>query len=207
MKKMRVMNDKPLNAKTLVEYLRSWITPNSVFFDRNQGAIPPRSISIQKWSLSIIGEVKLPLTLSFDEILTLPKVIAANTLECSGNSRSLLSEKASGNPWTLGGVGIWLRDLLARAGLKPEAHHVAFEGFNKPLGTSGIKFIRSIPIEKAMSSTMLTYEMNGEPLPLWLPSTRPGPGLDRSQKPSNARSRTVIRLSQRRQMAQSYHSP
>ena len=172
MKKMRVMNAKPLNAETPVEHLRSWITPNSVFFDRNQGAIPPRRIPIKKWSLSIAGEVKSPLILSFDEILGLPKVIVANTLECSGNSRSLLNEKASGNPWTLGGVGnavwggIWLKDLLVQAGLRPEAQHVAFEGFDKPLGTSGIKFIRSIPIEKAMSSTMLAYEMNGEPLPL-----------------------------------------
>ena len=172
MKKMRVMNAKPLNAESQVEHLRSWITPNTVFFDRNQGAIPPRRIPIQKWSLSIAGKVKSPLTLSFDDILSMPKVINANTLECSGNSRSLLSEKASGNPWTLGGVGnaVWggvrLRDLLSQAGLKPEAKHIAFEGFDKPLGTSGIKFIRSIPLEKAMDSTMLAYEMNGEPLPL-----------------------------------------
>jgi DMSO/TMAO reductase YedYZ molybdopterin-dependent catalytic subunit len=34
------------------------------------------------------------------------------------------------------------------------------------MGAAGIKFIRSIPIEKAMSSTLLAYEMNGQPLPL-----------------------------------------
>ena len=169
---MRIMNSKPLNAETPIEHLRSWITPNSVFFDRNQGAIPARKIPIKKWSLSIAGEVESPMTLSFDDILSMPKVISADTLECSGNSRSLLPEKASGNPWTVGGVGnavwggIWLRELLTRAVLKPEARHVAFEGFDKPLGTSGIKFIRSIPIEKAMTSTLLAYEMNGEPLPL-----------------------------------------
>jgi len=172
MKKMRIMNSKPLNAETPIEYLRSWITPNSVFFDRNQGAIPLRKIPLKRWSLSIAGEVELPLILSFDDILSLPKVIAANTLECSGNSRSLLPKKASGNPWTVGGVGnaVWggiqLKELLTRAGLKPEANHVAFEGFDKPLGSSEIKFIRSIPIEKAMASTLLVYEMNGEPLPL-----------------------------------------
>jgi DMSO/TMAO reductase YedYZ molybdopterin-dependent catalytic subunit len=171
-KKMRIMNSKPLNAETPIEHLRSWITPNSVFFDRNQGAIPPRRIPIKRWSLSIAGEVQSPLTLSFDDILSMPKVITANTLECSGNSRSLLPKKASGNPWTVGGVGnavwggIWLRELLTRACLKPEARHVAFEGFDKSLGSSGIKFIRSIPIDKAVTSTLLAYEMNGEPLPL-----------------------------------------
>jgi DMSO/TMAO reductase YedYZ molybdopterin-dependent catalytic subunit len=43
---------------------------------------------------------------------------------------------------------------------------VAFEGLDKALGSAGIKFIRSIPIEKALTSTLLAYEMNGEPLPL-----------------------------------------
>lgn len=172
MKKMRIMSSKPLNAETPTEHLRSWITANSVFFDRNQGAIPYRRIPIEKWSLSVAGEVESPLTFSFDEILRLPKAISANTLECSGNSRSLLPQKASGNPWTVGGVGnavwggVWLREILAAAGLRPAARHVAFEGLDKPLGTSGARFIRSIPVEKAVASTLLAYEMNGAPLPL-----------------------------------------
>ncbi|MBI9082408.1 MAG: molybdopterin-dependent oxidoreductase [Desulfobacterales bacterium] len=62
--------------------------------------------------------------------------------------------------------GVRLRDVLEMAGPTPNARHVAFEGFDKPLGSSGISFIRSIPIEKAMDSTLLAYEMNGEALPL-----------------------------------------
>ena len=42
---------------------------------------------------------------------------------------------------------------------------MTFEEFDKSLGSAGIKFIRSIPVEKALSSTLLAYEMNGEPLP------------------------------------------
>lgn len=170
--KMRVMTAKPLNAETPSEYLKSWITPNSVFFDRNQGAIPPRRIPLNQWILNVLGEVQRPLTFSFEEILLMPKDIVANTLECSGNGRSLLGEKASGNPWTIGGVGnavwggIWLRDLLGKSGMTKKAQHVAFEGLDKTLGSSGVKFIRSIPIQKALSSTLLAYEMNGEPLPL-----------------------------------------
>ena len=38
--KMRVMSDRPLNAETPTERLRSWITANDVFFDRNQGQLP-----------------------------------------------------------------------------------------------------------------------------------------------------------------------
>ena len=169
---MRIMTQNPLNAETPTARLRSWITPNSVFFDRNQGQIPDAPVAPDVWVLSIDGEVGRPLSLDLDQITRLPKTIVSNTLECSGNSRSLLKKKAPGNPWTIGGVGnaiwggVWLRDLLKNAGLSDRAAHVAFEGMDIPVGKAGIKFVRSIPIEKAMSSTLLAYEMNGDPLPL-----------------------------------------
>lgn len=169
---MRVMTPRPRNAETPRQYLRSWITANKIFFDRNQGEIPEKKIDLSSWRLTISGKVEKTLTTDFDYLLSMPKAIVANTLECSGNSRSLLDKKASGNPWTIGGVGnavwggVWLKDLLDEAGVAPDARHVAFEGFDKPLGKAQIKFIRSIPLDKAMSSTLLAYEMNGEPLPL-----------------------------------------
>ena len=51
------------------------------------------------------------------------------------------------------------------AGLKKSAAHVAFEGFDQPLGSKGVRFIRSIPLQKALDSTLLAYEMNGDVLP------------------------------------------
>jgi DMSO/TMAO reductase YedYZ molybdopterin-dependent catalytic subunit len=170
--KMRVMTQKPLNAETPVEYLRSWITANAVFFARNQGEIPKEPIGLDQWELTIEGEVERSLQFTYGEIVRMPRAIAANTLECSGNGRSLLAEKASGNPWTVGGVGnavwagVWLRDLLDKTGLTARARHVSFEGLDQPLGSARVRFIRSIPLEKAMASTLLAYEMNGEPLPL-----------------------------------------
>ena len=171
-KNMRIMTKNPLNAETPIERLRTWITDNEVFFKRNQGQFPEAPDDLNTWSLAIDGLVHNELSLSFDTILRMPKVELANTLECSGNSRSLLKDKASGNPWTVGGVGnaIWggvrLRELLNKAGLNREAKHVCFEGFDIPKGKAQIKFIRSIPLDKAMDSTLLAYEMNGEPLPL-----------------------------------------
>jgi DMSO/TMAO reductase YedYZ molybdopterin-dependent catalytic subunit len=167
-KKMRVMTEKPLNAETPIESLRTWTTDNEVFFKQ----FMQRPIKLSSWKLDIAGLVKYNLTLTFADIRRMPKVEVANTLECSGNSRSLLEEKASGNPWTIGGVGnaiwggIWLKDLLAKAELGNDARHVSFEGLDKPLGSAAIKFIRSIPLEKAIDSTLLAYEMNGQPLPL-----------------------------------------
>jgi DMSO/TMAO reductase YedYZ molybdopterin-dependent catalytic subunit len=171
-KKMRVMTEKPYNAETPIESLRTWITDNTVFFKRNQGQMMKKPVKLSTWQLSIEGLVKHSLALSFEDIRRMPKVEVANTLECSGNSRSLLKEKASGNPWTIGGVGnaiwggIWLRDLLDKAKVKKGAQHVSFEGLDKPLGSAEIRFIRSIPLEKAVASTLLAYEMNGQPLPL-----------------------------------------
>ncbi len=169
---MRILSEKPLNAETPVAGLQSWITSNSVFFKRNQEMIMQSPVSLATWRLSVQGLVKEKIEISFSEILAMPKVEVASTMECSGNGRSLLGEKAPGNPWIIGGVGnaVWggvrLDQVLERAGIAPEARHVGFEGLDNPLVAGAKKFIRSIPLEKAMDSTILAYEMNGEPLPL-----------------------------------------
>ena len=63
--KMRIMSERPLNAETPGVFLRSWITPNSIFFDRNQGAVPGR-ISPGKWKLTVEGEVERPGVFGFE---------------------------------------------------------------------------------------------------------------------------------------------
>jgi DMSO/TMAO reductase YedYZ molybdopterin-dependent catalytic subunit len=79
--------------------------------------------------------------------------------------------------------GVRLADVLERAGIAPEARHVAFEGLDNPVAAGTIKFIRSIPSEKAMDSTIMAYEIIGEPLPLehGCPLRALGPGLDRGK--------------------------
>lgn len=72
--KMRIMTEKPLNAETPVASLRSWITANSLFFDRNQGGFPKEPISLAEWMLTVYGEVEKPLQLTMDQILRMPKV-------------------------------------------------------------------------------------------------------------------------------------
>lgn len=54
---------------------------------------------------SFPGRALISSELSMEDIRSMPKLEVANTLECLVNSRSLLKEKASGNPWTIGGVG------------------------------------------------------------------------------------------------------
>ncbi|HUX49866.1 MAG TPA: sulfite oxidase [Spirochaetia bacterium] len=170
-KHVHVMTENPLNAETTIESLRPWATANSEFFCRNQSQVLTEPIPISSWRLEISGEVAKTLSLSYEEILRMPKVTVANAIECSGNGRALLRKAARGNPWTTGGVGnavwggVWLKDILMAAGLTEKAFHVAFHGIPDPTGRTKAGFIRSIPMEKALSSTLLAYEMNGETLP------------------------------------------
>jgi hypothetical protein len=56
--------------------------------------------------------------------------------------------------------------VLKRAGLKPSAREILFDGADVPLGAMP-DFQRSIPLEKALDpNTLLAYEMNGEALPV-----------------------------------------
>ena len=53
--KMRIMTEKPLNAETSTESLRTWITDNEVFFKRNQGQFPDAPINLAQWELQVDG--------------------------------------------------------------------------------------------------------------------------------------------------------
>ena len=83
-KEMRVMTSRPLNAETPNTALRTWITDNDLFFKRNQGQIPEILVSLADWRLRVEGLVKKNLLLTFEDLHRLPKVEAADTLECSG---------------------------------------------------------------------------------------------------------------------------
>ncbi len=64
-------------------------------------------------------------------------------------------------------VGVRLRDVLDRAGVKPGAMAVRFNGLDKPVVTDAPDFIKSLAIDHARDGeVMLAYQMNGEQLPL-----------------------------------------
>ena len=64
--------------------------------------------------------------------------------------------------------GARLKDMLEKAGLKKETIEVAFDGADGPAVDKTPDFIKSIPVWKAVEdSTLIAYEMNGQPLPHW----------------------------------------
>ena len=132
-------------------------------------------IDAATWRLSVGGDaVERPLQLSYDDIRALPSRSLVCYLECAGNHRSMFEilngQATSGTQWGTGGIGnaewtgVPLRDVLAAAGIGPDAVSVLLVGLDAEAPEGG--FRRVLPAQKAMHpDTLLAYAMNGEDLP------------------------------------------
>jgi DMSO/TMAO reductase YedYZ molybdopterin-dependent catalytic subunit len=170
-----VRSESPLNLEMQFSTMDSFITPAKSFYVRTHFPIP--AIDRSAWWLYVEGEVEKPFSINYEELMTIESVTAPVTLECAGNNRNFLVPKVKGVQWHLGAVGTaeWtgvpLSVLIDRATLKPNAREVVLEGADlgvledpkSPRG--GLKFARSIPLEKAHRDVLLAYKMNGEDLP------------------------------------------
>jgi DMSO/TMAO reductase YedYZ molybdopterin-dependent catalytic subunit len=125
------------------------ITANQDFFSVSIGDTPGVPAN---WKLTIAGLVDQPLTLTLDEIKALPAVSEMRSLMCISNP---VGGDLTGNAmWQ----GVRFKDLLAQAGVKPNARVLKLESFDG--------FSTGIPLELGMDhASLLVYEMNGEPLP------------------------------------------
>jgi DMSO/TMAO reductase YedYZ molybdopterin-dependent catalytic subunit len=161
-----------LNEEAPLRALAQPVTPTAHFYQRTNFLIP--EMDSADWSLSVDGLVRTPLTLSWNEVRSMPSRTVAVTLECAGNGRSLLTPLPPGQPWGLGAVstalftGVPLRAVLERAGLADSAVEVLFAGADA-VGIDGRRterFERSLPLDKALHpDVLLAWEMNGQPLP------------------------------------------
>jgi sulfite oxidase len=169
----------PHNAEPSLDALvRSWITPNELFYVRSHAPVP--KIDTANFRLSVSGLVEKPFEISLAQLQSdFKRQAAVATMTCAGNRRSehSLVKEVSGVPWQAGAIGnaewagVRLSDLLKKAGIQQDARHVWFEGVDE-IDRKGkvIPFGASIPLSKAMSDTqnmpgaLVCYEMNGEPL-------------------------------------------
>jgi len=107
----------------------------------------PGPLSAEGWQVRLGGLVEKPVTLTYEEILALPKSIAdARLTSVSG--------------WSVRGQwgGVRLSDLLALVEPKPEATHAQFISYREIYTTC-------IPLDVALKErTLLAYEFDGEPL-------------------------------------------
>lgn len=166
--------DRPPNLESPLRYLREDLTPNDAFFVRWHLADIPTSVDPATFRLKLGGHVERELSLSLDDLKKRFKpasVVAVN--QCSGNSRSHFSPRVPGGQWGHGAVGnarwtgVRLKDLLDKAGVKPGAVEVTFDGLDRGVLPATPDFVKSLPFERAGDGeVMVAYEMNGEPLPM-----------------------------------------
>jgi DMSO/TMAO reductase YedYZ molybdopterin-dependent catalytic subunit len=127
------------------------ITSNEDHYTVDTLLVKPH-VDIGEWRLEIKGEVEAPFSLTYDQLLDLEAVEQLHTLECISNYVG--GELISTALWT----GVPLRELLARARVRPSAVDVAF--------TSVDGYTDSITIAKAMEErTLVAYLMNGRTVP------------------------------------------
>lgn len=160
----------PENSETPLDAAPSWVTPNRLFFVRNHFEVP--QVDAAQWQVAIEGLVARPRRWTIAELAELPQHTVFATVECAGNGRASLREKAAGVQWGAGAIGhaewtgVRLRDLLQVAGLKTGALEVVCEGADRgsePDHPQPMFFSRSLPLAKALDpDTLLALRMNGE---------------------------------------------
>ena len=169
------LSDRPPNLETPIQAFRTAITPNDQFFVRYHLSGVPEMAALTDWKLNIEGDAAVaPLRLSPRDLNDLPQIEITAVCQCSGNRRGLVQPHVPGVQWAHGAMGCatWhgprLRDVLARAGVKPEAVEIWFDGADQPALPGTPEFRKSLPLSKAMADeTLVATAMNGGPLPLW----------------------------------------
>ncbi|MSU23644.1 MAG: sulfite oxidase [Opitutus sp.] len=165
----KIVTASPENSETPLESVASWVTPNRLFFVRNHFDVPAAP-DPAAWEVVLEGLVARPRRWTFAELAALPQHSVFATVECAGNGRSFLREKAGGVQWGAGALGhaewtgVRLRDLLEPAGLKAGALEIIFEGADRgPEDGEMMNFSRSLPLAKALDpDTLIALRMNGE---------------------------------------------
>jgi len=127
------------------------ITPNDLFYCVTKNVVDPR-VDARLWHLEVNGLVRNQATWGFQDLTGFSAVEQETTLMCISNG--LDAGLISNALWK----GFPLRDLLEKAAPFSDAARVRLHGVDN--------YTDTIPLEKAMDpTTLLAYEMNGEPLP------------------------------------------
>lgn len=144
----------PPGTSVGVEGVAPFVVPNDAFYRIDTRLLGPPVIDAERWRLRVTGMVKRPFELSFPELLTMPLVEEHVTIACVSNEVG--GDLVGNAAWS----GVPLAELLARAGVQPEATQI--------LGRSVDGFTVGFPTEVGLDGrrALVAVGMNGELLPL-----------------------------------------
>ena len=154
------------NATTPLQDLHGSITPTDLHFYVNHeaGIIP--DFDPAQFRLLIHGMVERPLVYTVEDLKRMPAITRPYFLECGSNGNpnraktaktvEVIHGRTSCVEWT----GVPLAVLLKEAGVKDGAGWVIAGSADTSRHSS------SVPMEKAMSTALVAYAMNGEALRL-----------------------------------------
>ena len=107
------------------------------------------TISKEQWELSVIGEVKNPLRLKWNDFLKLPQSVMVSDFHCV-ETWSVLDQK-----WE----GVLFKDIVQYVKPTTKAEFVWFESYDM--------YTTSLPLETLMDDdVILAHRLNGENLPV-----------------------------------------
>ncbi|WP_327149026.1 molybdopterin-dependent oxidoreductase [Nocardia sp. NBC_01329] len=143
----------PLGTDPPVRGITEFITPNDTFY-RIDTALRLPALTSDDWRLRIHGMVDREIEFTMDDLLRRPAVEKVITLTCVSNEVG--GDLVGNATW----IGYPLADLLAEAGIRPDADMV--------LSTSADGFTAGTPVAALTDGrdALLAVGMNGEPLPV-----------------------------------------
>jgi DMSO/TMAO reductase YedYZ molybdopterin-dependent catalytic subunit len=143
----------PAGASLDVEGITPLVTPTERFYRIDTALLVPRP-RLETWRLAVTGMVDRPFELTYDELVAMPLVEQYVTIACVSNE---VGGDLVGNAlWR----GVRLKDLLARAGVAPDATQIvgrSVDGF-----TVGFPTVHALADER---EALVAVGMNGEALP------------------------------------------
>lgn len=132
-------------------FYASEITPNDRFYRIDTNIIPP-NVDSSMWSLMVNGLVDNPLTLTYEDLKSMPSIEQYATLECVSDK---VGDNLTSNAlWK----GVSLKDILQRAKIGTGAIYIVFRCYDG--------YDVGIPLEQGLNGAFLAYEMNGVSLPI-----------------------------------------
>jgi DMSO/TMAO reductase YedYZ molybdopterin-dependent catalytic subunit len=166
-------------VRTPVVDLEGLITPTELHYVVQHFEVPD-VVPADKWTLTIGGEVKNPLTINYEQLRRYPGRTVRTVMECSGSdatyfeyfkgegpkpSRTQERMILSASEWT----GTPLAAVLNDAGLTDKALYIRAEGWDEGLpataapGTAPFLYDKGLSREKALHpDTLLVWAHNGQ---------------------------------------------